>query len=159
LAHAVEEELKIFLSHYNPLPDQPASVVRNGYLPERNVQTGIGDIKVKIPRIRDPSDSGINFSSPLIPKYMRRTRNIEEVLPILYLKGVSTGDFEEALTALLGDKAKGMSATTICRLKETWQEDYTLWQQRDLSKNAMFICGLMEFISKLAWKASNASLL
>jgi len=90
---------------------------------------------------------------------MRRTRNIEEVLPILYLKGVSTGDFEEALTALLGDKAKGMSATTICRLKETWQEDYTLWQQRDLSKNAMFICGLMEFISKLAWKASNASLL
>lgn len=133
LAHAVEEELKFFLARYNS-PDQPVQVVRNGYLPERNIQTGIGDIKVKIPRTRDRSDSGIKFSSNLIPKYMRRTRNIEEVLPILYLKGLSTGDFGEALAALLGDKAKGMSATTICRLKQIWQDDYEVWRQRDLSQ-------------------------
>ena len=73
LAHAVEEELKLFLSGYNNLPNQPVQIVRNGYLPERNIQTGIADIKVKIPRTRDRSGLGIRFSSNLIPKYMRRT--------------------------------------------------------------------------------------
>ena len=136
LAQAIEEEITLFLSRNNPSlqPTQPVQVVRNGYLPERNIQTGIGDICVKIPRVRDRSRSGIQFTSNLIPKYMRRTKNIEELLPILYLKGISSGDFEEALTALVGDKAKGMSATTICRLKQVWQDDYEVWRQRDLSK-------------------------
>lgn len=136
LAQAIEEEITLFLSRNNPAsqPTQTAQVVRNGYLPERNIQTGIGDIRVKIPRIRDRSRSGIQFTSNLIPKYMRRTKNIEELLPVLYLKGISTGDFEEALMALVGDKAKGMSATTICRLKQVWQDDYEIWRQRDLSK-------------------------
>ena len=113
LAQAIEEEITLFLSRNNPVsqPTQPTQVVRNGYLPERNIQTGIGDIRVKIPRVRDRSRSGIQFTSNLIPKYMRRTKNIEELLPVLYLKGISTGDFEEALTALVGDKAKGMSVT------------------------------------------------
>ena len=136
LTQAIEEEITLFLSRNNssPQPTQAAQVVRNGYLPERNIQTGIGDICVKIPRVRDRSRSGIQFTSNLIPKYMRRTKNIEELLPVLYLKGISTGDFEEALTSLVGDKAKGMSATTICRLKQVWQDDYEVWRQRDLSK-------------------------
>jgi transposase-like protein len=136
LTQAIEEEITLFLSRNNssPQPTQAAQVVRNGYLPERNIQTGIGDICVKIPRVRDRSRSGIQFTSNLIPKYMRRTKNIEELLPVLYLKGISTGDFEEALTSLVGDKAKGMSATTICRLKQVWQDDYDVWRQRDLSK-------------------------
>lgn len=137
LTRAIEEEITLFLSRNNDLsqPEQPAQVVRNGYLPERNIQTGIGDITIKIPRVRDRGQSGIQFSSSLIPKYMRRTKNIEELLPVLYLKGISTGDFEEALTALVGDKAKGMSATTICRLKQIWRDDYEIWRQRDLSRN------------------------
>jgi transposase-like protein len=136
LIQAIEEEITLFLSRNNssPQPTQAAQVVRNGYLPERNIQTGIGDICVKIPRVRDRSRSGIQFTSNLIPKYMRRTKNIEELLPVLYLKGISTGDFEEALMSLVGDKAKGMSATTICRLKQVWQDDYDVWRQRDLSK-------------------------
>ena len=136
LTQAIEEEITLFLSRNNssPQPTQAAQVVRNGYLPERNIQTGIGDICVKIPRVRDRSRSGIQFTSNLIPKYMRRTKNIEELLPVLYLKGISTGDFEEALMSLVGDKAKGMSATTICRLKQVWQDDYDVWRQRDLSK-------------------------
>ena len=136
LTKAIEEEITLFLSRNNssPQPTQPAQVVRNGYLPERNIQTGIGDICVKIPRVRDRSRSGIQFTSNLIPKYMRRTKNIEELLPVLYLKGLSTGDFEEALTFLVGDKTKEMSATTICRLKQVWQDDYEVWRQRDLSK-------------------------
>lgn len=136
LTQAIEEEITLFLSRNNSSPQstQAAQVVRNGYLPERNIQTGIGDICVKIPRVRDRNRSGIQFTSNLIPKYMRRTKNIEELLPVLYLKGISTGDFEEALTSLVGDKAKGMSATTICRLKQVWQDDYEVWRQRDLSK-------------------------
>jgi len=136
LMRAIEEEISLFLGHYKDVeaPDDPPIIVRNGYLPERKIQTGIGPVTVKMPRTRDRSRSGITFSSRLVPPYLRRTKNIEELLPILYLKGISTGDFEDALTAIVGPLAVGMSATTISRLKEVWATDYDVWRKRDLSK-------------------------
>ncbi len=136
LTRAIEEEVSLFLARYTDVeaPNLPPTIVRNGYLPERNIQTGIGSISVKIPRTRDRSRSGIKFSSRLVPPYLRRTKNIEELLPILYLKGISTGGFEDALTAIVGPDAAGMSATTISRLKQVWTSDYEAWCKRDLSK-------------------------
>lgn len=136
LTRAIEEEISLFLARYKDVeaPNHPPTIVRNGYLPERSIQTGIGSISVKIPRTRDRSRSGIKFSSRLVPPYLRRTKNIEELLPILYLKGISTGGFEDALTAIVGPSAAGMSATTISRLKQVWTSDYEAWCKRDLSK-------------------------
>ena len=108
--------------------------VRNGYLPERAIQTGIGSIQVKVPRIRDRGGQGIKFTSGLVPPYLRRSKNIEELLPVLYLKGISSGDFSDALTAIVGPAAAGMSSSTICRLKEDWSIEYDQWRKRDLSK-------------------------
>ncbi|HCL29708.1 MAG TPA: IS256 family transposase, partial [Candidatus Latescibacteria bacterium] len=107
--------------------------VRNGYLPERTVQTGIGDVEIKVPRVRDRSGDGVTFSSALLPPYLKRARSIEELIPWLYLKGVSTGDYQEALSALLGDQAKGLSANTVSRLKKQWEDEHTDWQKRDLA--------------------------
>lgn len=135
LAEAIEAEVETFLSHYAQHRDGQGRrlVVRNGHLPERTIQTGIGDVNVKVPRVRDRSGQGIRFSSKILPPYLRRTKSIEELLPWLYLKGVSTGDFTEALQALLGPDAPGLSATTISRLKMSWQNDLIRWQKRDLS--------------------------
>ena len=108
--------------------------MRNGYLPERSIQTGIGSIPVKVPRVRDRSGSGIQYTSRLVPRYLRKTKNIEELLPVLYLKGISTGDFEGALTSLVGPEAVGFSSTTISRLKQGWQGEYEAWKKQDLSK-------------------------
>ncbi|MBW7998543.1 MAG: IS256 family transposase, partial [Candidatus Glassbacteria bacterium] len=108
-------------------------VVRNGYLPERTIQSGIGDIAVKAPRVRDRSGSGIRFTSSILPPYLRRTKSIEELIPWLYLKGISTGDFSEALAALLGPDAPGLSAATVSRLKEVWKGELEAWQRRDLT--------------------------
>src|SRR5688572_1623032 len=93
---------------------------KSGYLPQREVQTGIGAAPAQVPRVRDRSGQGIRFRSSILPPYMRRSRSIEELLPWLYLKGVSTGDFTEALQSLLGPNAPGLSASTISRLKESW---------------------------------------
>jgi putative transposase len=139
LSAALEAEIQSFLQQYIEITDDNGSqrVVRNGYLPEREIQTGIGQVAVRAPRIRDrqpDSPKGrIRFNSAILPPYLRRTKSIETLLPWLYLKGVSTGDFTEALTALLGKDAPGLSATTIGRLKSIWQEEYKQWQQRDLS--------------------------
>ena len=139
LSAALEAEIQSFLQQYKEITDDSGSqrVVRNGYLPEREIQTGIGQVAVRAPRIRDrqpDSPKGrIRFNSAILPPYLRRTKSIETLLPWLYLKGVSTGDFTEALTALLGKDAPGLSATTIGRLKSIWQEEYKRWQQRDLS--------------------------
>jgi putative transposase len=139
LSAALEAEIQSFLQQYKEITDDNGSqrVVRNGYLPEREIQTGIGQVAVRAPRIRDrqpDSPKGrIRFNSAILPPYLRRTKSIETLLPWLYLKGVSTGDFTEALTALLGKDAPGLSATTIGRLKSIWQEEYKQWQQRDLS--------------------------
>ncbi|EOG7770311.1 IS256 family transposase [Vibrio cholerae] len=136
IAQAVEAELQVLLERHaeHRLPDGRKAVVRNGYLPERTVQTGIGDVEIKVPKIRDRSGSGVRFTSSLLPPYLKRARSVEELLPWLYLKGVSTGDYQDALAALLGDQAKGLSANTISRLKQHWIDEHRDWCQRDLSQ-------------------------
>lgn len=139
LTAALEAEIQSFLQQYKEATDDKGCqrVVRNGYLPEREIQTGIGQVPVRAPRIRDrqpDSQNGrIRFTSAILPPYLRRTKSIETLLPWLYLKGISTGDFNDALTALLGKDAPGLSATTISRLNTIWQDDYKKWQQRNLS--------------------------
>ena len=136
IAQAVEAELQVLLEQHaeHRLPDGRKAVVRNGYLPERTVQTGIGDVEIKVPKVRDRSGSGVRFNSSLLPPYLKRARSVEELLPWLYLKGVSTGDYQDALSALLGDQAKGLSANTISRLKQHWIDEHRGWCQRDLSQ-------------------------
>ncbi len=136
LATAIEAEVAAFLKQHGSLKtdEGKSAVVRNGYLPERAIQTGLGDIEVKVPKVRDRSGSGIKFNSSLIPPYLKRTRNIEEFLPWLYLRGISTGDFAETLKHLLGPDAPGLSSATIGRLKEEWEQDYRDWSHRDLSE-------------------------
>lgn len=138
LAEAVEAEVSAFISEHTDLVDDAGRrrVVRHGYLPQREVQTGIGGIAVRRPRVRDRApDAGgaIRFTSSILPPYLRRARSVEELLPWLYLKGISTGDFGEALAALLGPDAPGLSATTIARLKAAWADEYGRWIRRDLS--------------------------
>jgi transposase-like protein len=140
LAQAVEAEVADFLGKHADLKteDGRSRVVRHGHLPEREVMTGIGPVAVKQPRVRDrevaADDPGrIRFSPSILPPYMRRSKSIETLLPILYLKGISTGDFSDALAALLGKDAAGLSASAIGRLKDGWQDDHTQWQKRDLS--------------------------
>ncbi len=139
LTEALEAEIEDFLSHYRDLKDHQNRQrgVRNGHLPEREIQTGIGHISVKVPRARDRNpdhESGpLRFTSSLLPPYLRKTKSMEELIPWLYLKGISTSDFTEALSALLGEDAPGLSPSTISRLKDIWQEDLEAWQKRDLS--------------------------
>jgi transposase-like protein len=135
LMEAVEMEVQEFLSRHSHLKDSKdrQRVVRNGYLPERTIQTGSGSIPVKAPQIRD-REKEIVFSSQILPPYLRRTKSLSELLPWLYLRGISTGDFSSALTSLLGWDAPGLSASTIRRLKESWQEEHKEWSLRDLSK-------------------------
>ena len=138
LVQAVEAEVTSFVAAQGHLTDAAGRrrIVRHGYLPEREIQTGIGPVAVRCPRVRDrgagAAGAKIHFSSAILPPYLRRTRSIEELLPWLYLKGISTGDFGEALAALLGAAAPGLSASTIARLKEVWQADLDHWQRRDL---------------------------
>jgi putative transposase len=106
-------------------------VIRNGHLPEREVISGAGRIPVRQPRVRH-RDQG-HFTSAILPKYMRRVPSVDALIPALYLKGISTGDFSEALTAILGERASGLSATNIVRLESGWETDYKAWIQRDLS--------------------------
>ena len=134
LAQAIEAEVAEFLARHTDKRDAVgrARLVRNGHLPERMVQTGIGAVPVKAPRVRDRAGE-LRFASSILPPYLRRTRTIEELLPWLYLKGISTGGFGEALSALLGRDAPGLSAGTISRLKAIWQEEHTQWEQRSLA--------------------------
>ena len=134
ISKAVEVELNELLAQFDDVKiDGKQAVVRNGYLPQRQIQTGLGNVEVKIPKVRDRSGQGIKFNSKLIPPYLKRAKKVEEFLPFLYLKGVSTGDFSDALKVLLGDDAKGLSAGTISRLKEEWQHEHKAWSKRDLS--------------------------
>jgi transposase-like protein len=139
LAHALETEIEIFLNQYKDLKDETGlqRIVRNGYLPERQIQTGIGPVPVEVPRIRDRSlqvSERVFFTSAILPPYLRKTRSMEQLIPWLYLKGVSTGDFSDALTALVGKDAPGLSAPTISRLKAVWQQEFQQWQKRNLSE-------------------------
>lgn len=135
LATALEAEIAEFLQRFEHLRDESGHrlVVRNGHLPERNIASGIGPIHVRQPRVEDRRTEGEHFSSAILPPYLRRTKNVDELLPWLYLKGISTGDFPEALGALLGPDAKGLSANTIQRLKDVWGTEYADWNARDLS--------------------------
>jgi len=138
LAQAVEAEVAALLGvHAGELTaDGRQRLVRHGFLPKREIMTGIGPVAVRCPRVRDRVGLGsqrIRFSSAILPPYARRSKNLEVLLPILYLKGISTGQFEEALVALLGKDAGGLSASTIARLKEAWSEEHARWSERDLS--------------------------
>jgi len=138
LAQAVEAEVAAWLvPHADKLTDDGRQrLVRHGHLPEREIVTGIGPVAVRCPRVRDRAGEGsdrIRFSSAILPPYARRTKSLEVLIPILYLKGVSTGDFEEALLALFGKDAGGLSASTIGRLKDAWSDEHLRWSKRDLS--------------------------
>ncbi len=134
LAQAIEAEVAEFVARHTEKRDAAGRlrVVRNGYLPERTIQTGIGDVPVKAPRVRDRLGR-LRFSSSILPPCLWRTKAIEELLPWLYLKGISTGGFSEALAALLGRDAPGLSAGTISRLKAVWQDEHAHWDQRSLA--------------------------
>jgi putative transposase len=139
LAQAIEAEAETFLATMadQRLADGRARVVRHGHGPERAVHTGIGPVKVRRAKIRDraPAETGerVRFTSQILPRWGRRTTSLDTLLPVLYLRGVSTGDFQEALAALLGKNAPNLSPSVIARLKSDWQTDYDRWQKRDLS--------------------------
>jgi len=135
ISRAVQAELTEFLAQYQDVVDGEGrrSVVRNGHLPKRQIMTGIGPVDIEVPKTRDKSGQGIHFRSEFLPPYIKRSKSLETVLPWLYLKGISTGDFSEALASLLGEDAKGISAGTISRLKQTWIQEHDVWRQRDLS--------------------------
>jgi putative transposase len=137
LAQAIQAEVAVYLDAHSHLRDEAGrqQVVRNGSLPQRTILTGIGPVEVKQPRVQDrrPAEQREKFSSVILPPYLRKTKSIEELLPWLYLKGISTGDFSEALAAILGPQAKGLSAPTITRLKAVWAAEYDAWSKRSLA--------------------------
>jgi transposase-like protein len=140
LAQAVEAEAEAFLAAMKEerLADGRARVVRHGHGPERMIQTGIGPVPVCRVRLRDrgageAGDEPITFTSTILPRWARRTRSLDALIPVLYLRGISTGDFQEALAALLGADAPNLSPSVVGRLTETWQAEYERWQRRDLS--------------------------
>lgn len=134
LQTAIENEVVEYIEKHKHMADEAGHrlVTRNGHLPEREIVTGIGPVDVKQPRVRDERPEE-NFTSSILPPYMRRLPSIDALIPALYLRGVSTGDFKEALEAILGPNATGLSATNIVRLKEVWKQDYNEWQKRDLT--------------------------
>lgn len=135
IQEAINAEVTEFINDYKnmKLEDGKQQVVRNGYNPERTITTGIGSVKVKMPKVRDRKKSGISFTSVLIPPYMRRSKSIDELLPLLYLQGISTSKFKDALAPILGNDAKNISANVICKLKEKWFAELDQWRSRDLS--------------------------
>ena len=138
LARAIEIEVDAFLAGTSDLtlPDGRARLVRHGYGPARQIQTGIGPVEVARPKVRDRGASGANrirFSSAILPLWARRTKSLDALLPVLYLRGISTGDFQDALSTLLGKDAPNLSPSVIAGLKADWQAEYDRWQRRDLS--------------------------
>jgi len=137
LAQAIQAEVEGYRAARRDVRDEAGrqQVIRNGSLPQRILHTGVGPVEVKQPRVRDrrPAGQRETFHSSILPPYLRKTKSIEELIPWLYLKGVSTGDFAEALAALLGPDAPGLSATTVTRLKAVWQEEYDAWGKRSLA--------------------------
>jgi transposase-like protein len=139
LAQALIAEADAFVALWKDLklPDGRDRVVRHGHGPERAIQTGVGPVAVRRAKVRDRGKVGaaekIRFTSSILPKWARRTKSLDALLPILYLRGISTGDFQEALAALLGKDAPNLSPAVITRLTAEWQADYEAWQKRDLS--------------------------
>ena len=144
LAAAIDQEVASYVAARSGLMDESGHrlVVRNGFLPEREIMTGIGKVPVKQPRVRDkrsPEQTGC-FTQVVLPKYLRKAKSMEELIPWLYLKGISTNDFPEALQSLLGTGAKGLSASTITRLKSAWG-DVTFNFGRQYLLRHVFFCG------------------
>ena len=140
LASALEAEVEAFVGKFaeERLPDGRQRVVRHGYGPERRIQTGIGALEVRRPKVRDRARDGesgekVRFTSHILPRWARRSRSLDALLPVLYLRGISTGDFQEALSALLGPEAPNLSPGVIARLAAEWENEYEGWQRRDLS--------------------------
>lgn len=132
IAQALEAEVTELLSAFGDQHDANgrARVVRNGYQPEREIQTGIGPVIVQVPKVRSRQGQAVRFHSALVPPYVRKSRSLEAALPWLYLKGISTGEMQAALEVLVGPEAKGLSASTVARLKQTWRAEYEAWRQR-----------------------------
>lgn len=138
LQQAIEAEVQEFVRQHDQRRDGQGHrlVVRNGYKPARKIVTGAGALEVRPPRVRDNSpdpNDRVPFSSAILPPYLRRSKAIEEFIPWLYLKGISTGDFSEALRTLLGEQAQGLSPNVVVRLKEQWTAEYQEWSRRDLT--------------------------
>ena len=140
LASALEAEIEAFVGKFaeERLPDGRQRVVRHGYGPERTIQTGIGALEVRRPKVRDRAGDGgcgekVRFTSHILPRWARRSRSLDALLPVLYLRGISTGDFQEALSALLGPDAPNLSPGVISRLAAEWENEYERWHRRDLS--------------------------
>jgi transposase-like protein len=135
LEQAIGQEVDEYIGRHSEQKDKEGHrmVIRNGSLPERELVTGLGPVTVKQPRVHDRRE-GQQFSSQILPKYMRRVPSVDALIPALYLRGISTGDFSGALEAILGPQAAGLSATNIVRLKEGWEQDYRTWEQRDLGE-------------------------
>ncbi|MYM85520.1 IS256 family transposase [Duganella sp. FT50W] len=135
IQQAIEAELAELLAQYSNVKTLTGrqAVVRNGYLPEREVLTAAGPVAVQVPKVRDRSGAGVKFNSAVVPPYVRKSPRVSAALPWLYLKGISTGDMGEALSVLLGEEAKGLSPNVVSRLKAQWAEEWKRWDQRDLS--------------------------
>ena len=134
LQAAIENEVAEFIENHKNKTNEKGHrlIIRNGYLPSRALQSGIGNINIKQPRIRDKSKD-IKFTSAILPRYMKKCPSLENLIPILYLKGISTVNFQEALESILGENAKGLSPTNIVRLKQDWELEYKNWSKRDLT--------------------------
>jgi len=134
LQEAIKNEVTEYINRFKDTRDAEGRclVVRNGFLPEREIVTGVGPLRVKQPRVRDKR-AGESFTSNILPRYMRRVPSVDNLIPVLYLKGISTGDFTKVLESILGKDASGLSATNIVRLKKLWEEEYRQWAKRDLS--------------------------
>ncbi len=135
IQRAIEVEVQQLLAEYENVSilGGHRAVVRNGYLPAREVLTAVGNVEVRVPKVRDRSGSGVKFNSALVPPYVRRSARVSAAVPWLYLKGISTGDMSEALTVLLGDQAKGLSPNVVSRLKAEWASEYNAWMKCGLS--------------------------
>ncbi|SAL82885.1 transposase, mutator type [Caballeronia terrestris] len=136
IQQAIEAELATLLERFDNVRtlDGRRTVIRNGYLPEREIVTAIGPVTVKVPKVRDRSGTGVKFNSNIVPPYIRKSPRVSAALPWLYLRGVSSGNMSEALSVLLGEEAKGLSPNVVSRLKAQWAEEHALWNQRDLSQ-------------------------
>ena len=134
LQAALEAEVAEQLARFGNVVDTAGrrAVVRNGHLPERELMTGVGPLPVKQPRVRDCSGQ-MRFTSKILPPFLRRVPSLDALIPVLYLKGISTGDFSEALASILGPDAPGLSASNIVRIKESWEQEYRAWNTRELT--------------------------
>lgn len=137
LQQALENEIEEYLMKHSQIDENGHRlVVRNGYHPQREIVTGIGPMKVKAPRVDDRKidpERKNPFSSAILPRYLRKIPSVDNLLPVLYLKGISSNGFQDALAAILGEGAKGLSAANICRLKKSWEDEFKSWNSRDLS--------------------------